>query len=314
MDEEEKPRSAPISHSPWQAELEVGPEVAARLVEEQFPELEPARAELVGAGWDNVAYRVNGRWIFRFPRRRVAVELIEVEGALLPWIAGSLPLAVPVPAFMGSPTEEYPWPFSGYAELPGRTACRADPGAEARGRAAPRLGAFLKALHGLDPAEAARRGAPEDNLARTDIPGRRSRALDRLERAAVLGLLPDISPFRDHLLEMESMDCFELRLVHGDLYSRHLLVDDHEDVTGVIDWGDVHRGHPAIDLAIAHLFLPPEHHPAFLAAYGPVDPSSWRLARFRAIYHSLNLLHYAHEIADAALERETRAALAFIAG
>jgi aminoglycoside phosphotransferase (APT) family kinase protein len=257
--------------------------MAAELVEEQFPDLEPAQVERVGAGWDNIAYRVNGKWMFRFPRRRVAVALIDTECALLPWVAGSLPLAVPVPVLVGKPTEEFPWPFAGYEELPGLTACRANLDEDVRSRAAPRLGTLLRALHAIDPVERARRGAPEDTLARTDVDGRRSRALDRLERATALGLLADKEPLLSYMLDITSIGPFELRLVHGDLYARHLLVDGAGDVTGVIDWGDLHLGHPAVDLAIAHLFLPPSAHPAFLDAYGPVDPQVWRLARFREV-------------------------------
>ena len=46
--------------------------------------------------------------------------------------------------------------------------------------------------------------------------------------------------------------------VHGDLYARHLLLDDHKKLCGVIDWGDVHLGDRALDLSIAYSFLPAE--------------------------------------------------------
>ena len=45
--------------------------------------------------------------------------------------------------------------------------------------------------------------------------------------------------------------------VHGDLYARHLLLDETRLPSGVIDWGDVHLGDPALDLSVAISFLPP---------------------------------------------------------
>ena len=75
-----------------------------------------------------------------------------------------------------------------------------------------------------------------------------------------------------------------------DLYARHLLVDDDGGLASVIDWGDVHLGDRAVDLAIAHTFLPPVVHEAFRNAYGPVDDTTWSIARLRALWHTLTVL------------------------
>ena len=98
-------------------------------------------------------------------------------------------------------------------------------------------------------------------------------------------------------------------LIQGDLYSRHLIVDVDGAVTGVIDWGDSHLGDPAVDLMIALTFLPAEATDAFLDAYGPVDPATWRLARFAALWHAASCALYARDIDDADLLREAMWAL-----
>jgi aminoglycoside phosphotransferase (APT) family kinase protein len=110
---------------PWKAEIDLSLGQATRLVNEQCPDLAPANLEFLGAGWDNYAYRVNRRWVFRFPRRQLAVDLLKAETQVLPKIAQYLPLAIPQPGLLGQPDATYPWPFTGYLELPGRTACRA---------------------------------------------------------------------------------------------------------------------------------------------------------------------------------------------
>ena len=47
------------------------PNKRLRLLERQIPALAPLQIELLGVGCDNVAFRVNGRLVFRFPPPRV---------------------------------------------------------------------------------------------------------------------------------------------------------------------------------------------------------------------------------------------------
>src|SRR6185369_13241452 len=68
-------------------------------------------------------------------------------------------------------------------------------------------------------------------------------------------------------------------LVHGDLYVRHVLLGDDRKAGGVIDWGDLHRGDAALDLAIAHTVLPVSSHAAFRDAYGAIGDDTWAVAR-----------------------------------
>jgi aminoglycoside phosphotransferase (APT) family kinase protein len=65
---------------------------------------------------------------------------------------------------------DYPWPFAGYAMLPGRTACRARLDDDTRASAAEPLADFLAALHAIPATEARALGAPGDNFGRADIP------------------------------------------------------------------------------------------------------------------------------------------------
>ena len=64
------------------------------MLDSQFPALAPTTVELVGVGWDNTAFLVNETWLVRFPRRQIAVDLIERECRLLPAIASRLPLPI----------------------------------------------------------------------------------------------------------------------------------------------------------------------------------------------------------------------------
>jgi aminoglycoside phosphotransferase (APT) family kinase protein len=83
---------------------------------------------------------------------------------------------------------------------------------------------------------------------------------------------------------------------------------------GVIDWGDIHAGDPALDLAISDLVFDDEDHAAFDAAYGPIDKRTRARARWRAIYHAALTADYAHRTGNAALLAVSLDALRRLAG
>ena len=289
----------------WQPEHVVGPDEARALIAAQFPELRPVEITALGVGWDNTVYLVNRCAAFRFPRRQIAVDLLETEWRLLPELAPRLPLPIPTPRWRGEPTDNQPWPFVGYDYLVGRTADRARLSAAQRRRLAEPLARFLAALHSFPVDAARRRGVPGDVLGRLELGKRIAQTRANLAKLNELMLLDDAA-FALRMFERlpDRLPSLESTLVHGDLYARHLLVDDAGMLSGVIDWGDVHVGHPALDLSIAHGLLPPEAHATFRAAYGPIDEATWRLAAFRALQHATVTTTYAHATGDETLLNE----------
>ena len=81
---------------------------------------------------------------------------------------------------------------------------------------------------------------------------------------------------------------------HGDLHFRHVLVEDGR-MSGVIDWIDLCRGEPALDLQIVWSLLPPDARPAFFAEYGDVDEETLLRARVIAFHLGAALLDYGHQ-------------------
>lgn len=301
---------------PWLAERTIDRERAARLVASHWPALAGAAVEPYGEGWDNSAFLVDGAVVFRFPRRALAVELMETEIRCLPAIARSLALRIPVPRFVGRTDDPEPWPFAGYDLLAGVTVCRAGLGDAARASLAEPLATFLRALHSIDVARARGWGAPPDRHRRLELPYRADRARAQLVEADRAGLLePGVRRGLERALEATPL-AWRPRaaaLCHGDLYARHVLVDDDSRAAGVIDWGDLHVGDGTVDLAVAHSLLPPDAHGTFRAAYGPIDADAWSVARTRAIVTHLAATLYADEVGDGDLAAEGRWALANIA-
>ena len=296
---------------PWAAEHEVSVDLAKALIDAQFSGLAPADVILLGAGWDNTAFTVNGDYVFRFPRRAFAVDFLLAESKVLPELARRAPLPIPAPEYLGEPGDGYPWPFVGYRKLPGRTACQANLSDLQRAAAAEPLARFLAAIHAIPVEDAIAIGVEPDKIRRMVMSIRIPQVRERLGRLVALGLTDTVDRLTwifDGIDELPG----PLALVHGDLYARHLLVDDAGQLAGIIDWGDIHLGHPAIDLSIAFSFLPPSSHAVFRGAYGPIDDLAWRSARFRALYYATVLLIYALDTDDADLRREGLIMLSYL--
>jgi aminoglycoside phosphotransferase (APT) family kinase protein len=293
----------------WSAEVVVGPELARRLIGEQFPGVELRSLRLLGEGWDNTVWLADERWAFRFPRRTIVVPGIERELDVLPLLAPRLPLPVPDPVFRGRPAEGYPWPFAGGQFLPGREVADAEPTDPTRLALARPLGAFLRALHAV---RLDGDGLPVDPMGRADIAIRVPRTMERLAEVERLGLWRP-PPSVGRLLEAahELPPPAEPRTIaHGDLHFRHVLVGDDGAPTGVIDWIDVCRADPSIDLSVLWSLLPPPARAEALDVYGPVTEEQVLRARVLALFLCATLATYGRHEGMRGVEREAVAGLA----
>ncbi len=188
----------------------------------------------------------------------------------MPWLAPQLPLPVPVPAVVADDPL-----VVRHVVVPGEPLTAP---LVAHGR---RLGAFLRALHAADAAEAVRRGAPSVEWTR------RERAdMVREFTSRVVPLLPAERhrPASALLAKVAALPAHTL--VHGDLGPEHVLARDGR-LTGVIDFGDAHIGDPAIDLAWALHATPPAFADALASNY-PITP---QLCQRALLWHQLGPWH-----------------------
>lgn len=220
----------------------------------------------LGEGWDSTAVLVGGRWVERRPRRQEIGPQLLRESVVMPWLAPRLPLPVPVPVVV--------------SEDPVVVRHELVPGGEVaslnavQGR---QLGEFLRALHAAPVAEAAERGVGPLRL-----PLERFRAEVRVPGGEAL------------LARLDGLPADTL--VHGDLGPEHVLGRDGV-LTGVIDFGDLHVGDAAIDLAWALHSTPPGFAAALAETYG-VTPA---LRERALIWHQLGPWHevlYGNDIGD----------------
>ncbi|BDE05855.1 hypothetical protein WPS_11310 [Vulcanimicrobium alpinum] len=172
------------------------------------------------------------------------------------------------------------------------------------------LGAFLRALHAIDPGSPIAARLPTDAIGRLDHRKRFPMAVERLRSLHDTGRIDDPAPLIASLASIAPQPGEgALHVVHGDLYARHLVVDDGGALRGVIDWGDLHLGDPALDLAAAEMLFEPAQRAEFDIGYGSVDARSRERARWRGIYHAAMTADYGLRIDDEPLAAASLAAL-----
>jgi len=294
---------------PWQPERTVTLEDVEPIIASHVP---IASLTPLGSGWDNSAWRVVGAedgaaWVFRFPRRAIAAPLLEREVSVMPALAPSLPLPVTAPRFSGLGPDG--WPYAGYPFIVGDILALVDDVGDKPKRASlgTAMGEFVRALHALQPVVS----LGDDTMGKVDV--RRRLPIVRAISERLGTKIPEVI-----LVEAErvAMAGRARVIVHGDLDGRHVLVDAAGDATGVMDWGDVHLGDPATDLAFVYSALEGPARDAFSEAYGaiPGGIDTLALARFRAVQTTLATLDWAIDIDDAvmiaALERALNRAVA----
>ena len=81
---------------------------------------------------------------------------------------------------------------------------------------------------------------------------------------------------------------------HGDLHMRQLIVDG-DALAGIVDWVDVCRSDPAVDLSVAWSTLDTADRPAFFAAYGEVAEETRIRARVVAAFLCAMLADWARK-------------------
>lgn len=289
----------------WDAEWEVSEELANKLISCQFPQLASKTVKKIGHGWDNTVFRVGKEYVFRFPRRNIAINALRMEGRILPKLIDYISIPYSVPLFFGESDYDYPSLFLGYPYLSGEFPIGLTD--EQRASSATALAQFLKELHTFPVQIAMENGIQRDHRNITDIALRKEKMqrfitdisthLSKEEYDALLNYLGQLKT--DRVVQKNV-------LLHGDLHFKNMLVDKNGKVSGIIDWGDVNIGHPAFDLNVVYSFLPQYARSNFFEEYGEVDEETKALARLIAIYIPILILMQAIEERDETIVDEAK--------
>jgi aminoglycoside phosphotransferase (APT) family kinase protein len=254
-------------------EVDVDEALVRRLIDEQFPGWSGLSVKrLESSGTENAMFRLGADLLVRLPRHPGAVGDVRHEQVWLPRLGPGLPVATPEPAGVGMPGARFAWPWSVYRWLEGRNpvvGALAEPELLAKD-----LAEFIGALRRIDPggAPTGYRGVP---LVNRD-PYLRE-ALAQLEGRADTTAITAVWEEALRLPEYGGPPVW----AHGDLMAGNLLVDGGR-LTGVIDFGTVGVGDPAVDLIVAWCVLPAGVRDVFREAVG-ADEAEWTRGRAWAL-------------------------------
>lgn len=267
-----------------EGQLDVDESLVRRLVTSQFPQwAELPLRRIASDGTVNAMYRLGDELVVRLPMMPAWAGDVEVELEWLPRLAGHLPLAIPVPAGQGAPTEEYPLAWSVLEWLDGSPASMA--GLVSPVETARELAGFVRALR-------------EVPLNGETPPGRISSLASRDEgaRASIaeadrMGLLDDAVTTEAWELVLRAPDWDGPPvLLHTDLLPGNLLTVDGR-LTAVIDFGGLGVGDPAADLLAAWALFSGDARQAFRDELG-ADDAMWMRGRGLVLSKGLAALPY----------------------
>jgi aminoglycoside phosphotransferase (APT) family kinase protein len=252
-----------------EGQLDLDDALVRRLVAGQFPQWAglPLR-RIASAGTVNAMYHLGDELVIRLPMMPAWAGDVEVELEWLPRLAGRLPLAIPVPAGRGEPTDEYPLAWSVLEWLDGTPASMdglADPVETAR-----ELATFVRALRAIELNGQVPPGRISP-LAESDEGARES-----IAAAERLGLLDDAATLEAWDLVLRAPDWNGPPvLLHTDLLPGNLLTVDG----------------PAADTIVAWALLSGPARQAFRDELG-VDDATWMRGRGLALRKGVFALPY----------------------
>ncbi len=274
----------------WDQTIQIDIPKAIKLIEAQT-NLTVDDIRLIGEGFDNLAFLVNNQYVFRFPRRESGITCMENEILALPYLAQHLSFNITAPEFIGHAEQ---FPFAGYKLIQGKTLCDSTEAFITSHQFAEIFAHWLKELHSIPILP-----GHQDLLKSTwrlDIENRTTILLNSLNRYQDYYSLSgfSIKHLEEIIHSFANLNFAEYNQVylHGDLYFKHIMVDNNNLPTGMIDWGDVHIGHPGIDLSAAIMIFDDKTLDHFFKSYGTKDEELMKVTVFRAFCHNLIFLPY----------------------
>lgn len=250
-------------------------ELAKKLISTQFPEYTGLTVtEVEQQGHDNRTYRVGDDMLIRMPTTDSYALKVPQEQELLPKLAKYLSVPIPAPLKMGQPSEDYPYPFSIYKWLEGRSANHLTIDEQSLESLAFELASFLKELQAITRLEGPRPG--QHNWWRGDhISVYDSGAHEQIAKLADI-----IDSNSASNLWKRACDTQWNKApvwIHGDYAAGNILIKNNR-LSGVIDFGGTAMGDPACDLVIAWTYLSGKAREIFSAEMR-LDEETWLRAR-----------------------------------
>lgn len=220
------------------------------MVKQQCPELQIKEVKPIETGQNNDILVINSEYIFRFPKYPQGIEDLLVETEVLKRLKNYITLQIPNPQYSAFENKEVGSVFVGYKLIKGESLWR-DTFLKIRDkqRLAYELATFLQELHSKDVR------SEVSQVARVrDIYAEWLNLYQRIEEKLFIYMSKErkeevennFTQLLDNLRNQQT----EFTVVHGDFGPSNILYDEQTgSISGIIDFGSVHVGDPALDFA-----------------------------------------------------------------
>jgi aminoglycoside phosphotransferase (APT) family kinase protein len=255
-------------------------DLARNLIAEQCPEYSNLPiTDVEKQGHDNRTYRLGEHMLIRMPTAADYALKVPKEQELLPKLAKRLSVSIPAPIKMSKPSTDYPYPFSIYKWLPGKSINLLTLTDQEKEQLAFDMAKFLKELQAITDVEGPEPG--QHNWWRGDHVS----VYDKGAREQIAELAEIIdAPRALALWDKASATKWDKKPVwiHGDFAICNILMDGGK-LSAVIDFGGAAVGDPACDLVIAWTYLSGKARKIFIAEMD-MDQDTWLRARAWALW------------------------------
>ena len=255
-------------------------DLARKLISQQFPAYASLPiVDVEKQGHDNRTYRIGEHILIRMPTAKEYALKVPQEQELLSQLAKPLSVSIPAPIKMGKPSADYPYPFSIYKWLPGKSINLLTLTAQDKEQLAFDLAKFLKELQAMKDVEGPEPG--QHNWWRGDHVSVYNKGAR--EQIAELAEIIDASK----TLALWDQACATRWnkapiWIHGDFAIGNILMDSGK-LSAVIDFGGAAVGDPACDLVIAWTYLSGKARETFISEMD-MDFDTWLRARAWALW------------------------------
>jgi aminoglycoside phosphotransferase (APT) family kinase protein len=255
-------------------------DLARKLIAEQFPEYSHLQiTDVEKQGHDNRTYRLGEHMLIRMPTAADYALKVPKEQEMLPQLAKRLSVSIPAPIKMGKPSTDYPYPFSIYKWLPGKSINLLTLTEQEKEQLAFDMAKFLKELQAIT--DTSGPGPGQHNWWRGDHVS----VYDKGAREQIAELVEIINASKALALWGQACATKWNKApiwIHGDFAIGNILMDGGK-LSAVIDFGGAAVGDPACDLVIAWTYLSGKSRETFISKMD-MAPDTWLRARAWALW------------------------------
>lgn len=282
--------------------LDITIELAKQLIANQFPQfatltIVPVRQQ----GYDNRTFRLGNDMLIRMPTAAPYALKVPKEQELLPLIKPHLNVTIPEPVAMGYPSPDYPFHFSIYKWVEGRSANHIVLDGDTLLSISLQLAEFLNTLQNIENIEGPAPG--QHNWWR----GSHISVYDEGARKQINQLTDIIDSAKAHALWEQACKTRWHKSpvwLHGDFASGNIIIKDKK-LAGVIDFGGLAVGDPACDLVIAWTLLHGKSRELFINNLA-LDNDTWLRAKAWCLWKATYELCQLQDLSSCAATTQKR--------